>query len=145
MKKYLLGLFLIFCFCLSTAYADFQAEAEPPHSEYIPVKEYTRNPHVQQPSSDINSIVDSVLDILLSEGLSGAIIIILFAWTFRVDKANRAEQKENTNKFETLSKECSQHMAAVSVKMENLEREIEQFKQLEILRKTWNGWYWYYF
>ena len=135
LKKFFCALFFIFI--LNTAYADKLAQAEPPHAEYVPVKEYTRNPHVQQqPSSDLNSIVDSVLDIILSEGLSGAIIIILFAWTFRVDKANRAEQKENTNKFETLSKECSQHMAAVSVKMENLEREVEQFKQLQILRKS---------
>jgi len=135
LKKCLFSLFLVFC--LNTAYADFQAKAEPPHSEYIPVREYTRNPHVQhQPSSNVNTVVDDVLDILLKEGFAGAIIIILFAWTFRVDKANRAEQKENTAKFENLSKECSQHMASVSVKLENLEREVEQFKQLEILRKT---------
>ena len=135
LKKIISALFLVFC--LNTAYADFQAKAEPPYSEYVPARDYTRNPHAQhQPSSNVNTVVDDVLDIILKEGFAGAIIIILFAWTFRVDKANRAEQKENTAKFEDLSKECSQHMASVSVKLENLEREVEQFKQLEILRKT---------
>ena len=135
LKKIISALFLVFY--LNTAYADFQAKAEPPYSEYVPVRDYTRNPHAQNiPSSNVNTVVDDVLDILLKEGFAGAIIIILFAWTFRVDKANRAEQKENTAKFEDLSKECSQHMASVSVKLENLEREVEQFKQLEILRKT---------
>lgn len=135
LKKIISALFLVFY--LNTAYADFQAKAEPPYSEYVPARDYTRNPHAQNiPSSNVNTVVDDVLDIILKEGFAGAIIIILFAWTFRVDKANRAEQKENTAKFEDLSKECSQHMASVSVKLENLEREVEQFKQLEILRKT---------
>ena len=128
LKKCLCGLFFIFC--LNTAYADNIAKAEPPFDA-----EYVKNPHPPQ-SSNVNTVVDDVLDIILKEGFAGAIIIILFAWTFRVDKANRAEQKENTAKFEDLSKECSQHMASVSVKLENLEREVEQFKQLEILRKT---------
>ena len=128
MKKYILCLFLIFC--LNTAYADNIAKAEPPFDA-----EYVRNPHPPQ-SSNVNTVVDDVLDIILKEGFAGAIIIILFAWTFRVDKANRAEQKENIAKFEEISKECSQHMASVSVKLENLEREVEQFKQLEILRKA---------
>ena len=135
LKKIISALFLVFY--LNTAYADFQAKAEPPYSEYVPARDYTRNPHAQNiPSSNVNTVVYDVLDIILKEGFAGAIIIILFAWTFRVDKANRAEQKENTAKFEDLSKECSQHMASVSVKLENLEREVEQFKQLEILRKT---------
>ena len=135
LKKIISALFLVFY--LNTAYADFQAKAEPPYSEYVTARDYTRNPHAQNiPSSNVNTVVDDVLDIILKEGFAGAIIIILFAWTFRVDKANRAEQKENTAKFEDLSKECSQHMASVSVKLENLEREVEQFKQLEILRKT---------
>ena len=126
LKKIISALFLVFY--LNTAYADFQAKAEPPYSEYVPARDYTRNPHAQNiPSSNVNTVVDDVLDIILKEGFAGAIIIILFAWTFRVDKANRAEQKENTAKFEDLSKECSQHMASVSVKLENLEREVEQF------------------
>ena len=63
LKKCLFGLFLIFC--LNTAYADNIAKAEPPHGEYVPVREYTRNPHVQhQPSSNVNTVVDDVLDII---------------------------------------------------------------------------------
>ena len=116
------------------------ASSEPAFTDVI--AQTTSNPHpsytnVSPPkTSSAETAVDDVITILLDQGFAGAIIIILFAWTFRVDKANRAEQKENTAKFEDLSKECSQHMASVSVKLENLEREVEQFKQLEILRKS---------
>ncbi len=133
-KKLLVTIFI--CMLAGIGITALTTQGEPPHAEYVPARDYTRNPHVQNiPSSNVNTVVDDVLDIILKEGFAGAIIIILFAWTFRVDKANRAEQKENTAKFENLSKECSQHMSAVSVKMENLEREVEQFKQLIILKK----------
>ena len=118
-------------FILNTSYADSTVYAEPPFD----AEEYVRNPHPPQ-TSNVNTVVDDVLNLILDQGFAGAIIVVLLGWTFRVDKANRAEQKENTAKFETLSKECSKHMEGVSVKLENLEREVEQFKQLEILRKS---------
>ena len=101
----------------------------------------TKNPHhdSHQPeprSSNINNVVDDVLAILLKEGFAGAIIIILFAWTFRVDKANRQEQKEQFNKIADISGKCTDHMAQVSVKLENFERELEGLKTMEMMRKT---------
>ena len=100
------------------------AIAEPPNVDYYPL---------QPPSAQQQSPVDNVISILLDQGFAGAIIVILFLWTYRTDKNNRASQKENFDKFVTISAECSAHMASVSARLENIEREIESSKQLEMM------------
>ena len=102
------------------------AIAEPPNVEYYPI-----NPHSNPPSAQ--TAVDDVITILLDQGFAGAIIVILFLWTYRTDKNNRCAQKENFDKFVAISAECSAHMASVSARLENIEREIEQAKQLEMM------------
>jgi len=102
------------------------AIAEPPNGEYYP----TQNPHA---SSAQQSPVDNVISILLDQGFAGAIIVILFLWTYKTDKNNRITQKENFDKFVQISAECSGHMASVSARLENIEREIESSKQLEMM------------
>ena len=104
------------------------AIAEPPNVEYYPI-----NPHSNPPSAQQQSPVDNVISILLDQGFAGAIIVILFLWTYRTDKNNRVTQKENFDKFVQISAECSAHMAAVSTRLENIEREIEQAKQLVMM------------
>ena len=105
------------------------AIAAPPNVEYYPIN----NPHNNPPSAQQQSPVDNVISILLDQGFAGAIIVILFLWTYRTDKNNRVTQKENFDKFVQISAECSAHMAAVSTRLENIEREIEQAKQLEMM------------
>ena len=100
------------------------AIAEPPNVEYYPL---------QAPSAPQQSPVDNVISILLDQGFAGAIIVILFLWTYKTDKNNRLSQKENFDKFVTISAECSAHMASVSARLENIEREIESSKQLEMM------------
>ena len=102
------------------------AIAEPPNGEYYP------SPH--PPSTQPQSPVENVISILLDQGFAGAIIVILFLWTYKTDKNNRATQKENFDKFVAISAECSGHMASVSARLENIEREIETTK-MEMLRK----------
>ena len=104
---------------------DVIAQSSNPHPSYThsaPTK-----------SSSAETAVDDVITILLDQGFAGAIIVILFLWTYRTDKANRAIQKENFDKFVKISAECSGHMASVSARLENVERELEGMKQLEIL------------
>ena len=107
--------------------------AEPPNVEY-----YAINPHNNQPAQQ-QSPVDNVITILLDQGFAGAIIVVLFLWTYRTDKNNRCVQKENFDKFVQISAECSAHMASVSARLENIEREIEATKQLEMLQATRKG------
>ena len=104
--------------------------AEPPNVEYYPL---------QAPSAQQQSPVDNVISILLDQGFAGAIIVILFLWTYKTDKNNRISQKENFDKFVAISAECSAHMASVSARLENIEREIEASKQLEMLQATRKG------
>ena len=105
------------------------AFSEPPFHELA-----TNNPHpAHPPTSSAQTAVDDVITILLDQGFAGAIIVILFVWTYRTDKYNRASQKENFDKFVKISAECSGHMSGVSARLENIERELEGMKQLEIL------------
>ena len=111
------------------------AFSEPPIHELT-----TNNPHPAHPStSSAQTAVDDVITILLDQGFAGAIIVILFVWTYRTDKYNRASQKENFDKFVAISAECSGHMASVSARLENIEREIEQSKQIEMLNASRKG------
>ena len=91
-----------------------------------------------QGKSNVTTALDDVIDLILKQGFAGAIIVCLGIWTFRTDKVNRAMQKENIDKFVVISTECSAHMASVSARLENIEREIESTKQLEMLQATRN-------
>jgi hypothetical protein len=111
------------------------AIAEPPNFDqnyYYPPPSQNAPPAQQSP-------VDNVISILLDQGFAGAIIVILFLWTYKTDKNNRLSQKENFDKFVQISAECSGHMASVSARLENIEREIESTKQLELLQATRKG------
>ena len=100
-----------------------------------PIHQMTNSNHhpAHPPASSAQTAVDDVISILLDQGFAGAIIVILFLWTYRTDKANRAVQKENFDKFVKISAECSGHMASVSARLDNIEREIEASKQLEMM------------
>ena len=107
--------------------------AEPPIHDYYPQR-------IQSPSPpSAQTAVDDVITILLDQGFAGAIIVILFLWTYRTDKNNRITQKENFDKFVEISAECSANMASVSTRLENIEREIEATKQLEMLQASRKG------
>ena len=111
------------------------ATGEPPN-----FNEYNyRSPHPPPKASSAETAVDDVINIILAQGFSGAIILILFFWTYRTDKYNRTAQEENFNKFIQISQECSSNMGSVNTRLENIEREIEQSKQLEMLNATRKG------
>ncbi len=110
-----------------------QAKGEPPnHDQY----NYRVSPYQE---SNASTVVDDLIQLFMAQGLAGGIIIILGIWTFRTDKANRAMQKENFDKLAKISVDCSSHMASVSTRLENLEREVEASKQLEMLSASRKG------
>ena len=113
-----------------------QAKAEPPNYDQ---NYYRESPHPVQQKSNINNALDQIIGIFLQNGLSGAIIVCLGFWTFRTDKLNRGMQKENFDKLSKISVECSAHMASVSARLENLEREVEASKQLEMIQASRKG------
>ena len=115
------------------------AWAEPHGLDVIAQNTNPHPSHSTHKGSTTETVVDDVLTIILDQGFAGALILILFVWTFRTDKANRASQKENFDKFVEISSECSGHMASVSARLENIERELEQAKQLEMLTASRKG------
>ena len=98
------------------------------------LESYSRSPHPPAEKSNVNTAVDDIIDLILKQGFAGAIIVCLGIWTFRTDKMNRAMQKENFDKLAKISQECSGHMAGVSARLENLEREVESMKQIELMK-----------
>lgn len=122
---------LIFCISLYThTLADSIALAEPPHVEY----HYVQKPPPPPPKSNLDQALDEGIQILLDQGLAGVIIIVLLGWTWKESKANRSIQKENFEKFVEISQECSSHMASVSARLDNIEREIEAQKTLQMMK-----------
>ena len=106
-----------------------QAQGEPPNFNQY---EYRQTPPPQK-ESNASTVIDDLINIILDQGFAGAIILILGIWTFRTDKANRFEQKEQFNKYIGLSAESNSVMSTVATRLENIEREIEAAKQLQLL------------
>ncbi len=115
-----------------------QAKAEPPNFDQYKYRNSSTYQPVQE-KSNVNTAIDDVINLILKQGFAGAIIVCLGIWTFRTDKANRAMQKENFDKLAKISVDCSSHMASVSTRLENLEREVEASKQLEMLSASRKG------
>jgi hypothetical protein len=139
-KKYLPGILIFITIVLLIGVIFFsmphRADGESPNYDQ---HNYRPTPHPVQEKSNVNTALDDVINLILKQGFAGAIIVCLGFWTFRESKLNRATQKENFDKFVAISTECSSHMAAVSTRLENIEREIESSKQLEMLQASRKG------
>ena len=139
-KRYLPGIliFLSIALLVGVLFVSLphRPKAEPPNFDQ---HSYRIKPHQGEEKSNVNTALDDVINLILKQGFAGAIIVCLGVWTFRTDKLNRAMQKENIEKFVEISAECSGHMASVSARLENIEREIESTKQLELLQATRKG------
>ena len=140
MKRYLPGILIFVTIVLLVGVLFFslphRSGAESPNYDQ---HNYRVSPHPVQEKSNVNTALDDVINLILKQGFAGAIIVCLGFWTFRESKLNRATQKENFDKFVEISTECSGHMAAVSTRLENIEREIEQSKQLEMIQASGKG------
>ena len=110
-----------------------QAKGEPPNYDQ---NYYRDSPQPMQEKSNVNTALDDVINLILKQGFAGAIIVCLGVWTFRTDKLNRGMQKENFDKLAVISQECSGHMASVSARLENLEREVEASKTLQLMKRS---------
>ena len=139
-KRYLPGILIFLSIALLVGVIFFsmphRPKAEPPNYDQ---HSYRISPHQDEEKSNVNTALDDVINLILKQGFAGAIIVCLGIWTFRTDKLNRSMQKENIEKFVEISAECSGHMASVSARLENIEREIESTKQLELLQATRKG------
>lgn len=110
-----------------------QAKAEPPNmyeGRSVPP------PHTVHQESKQDDLITQTVNIILAQGFSGAIIVVLFGFIWKESKNNRVIQKENFDKLAIISQECSGHMASVSARLENLEREVEASKTLALMKRS---------
>ena len=107
-----------------------QAKAEPPNFDQYA---YRQIPPPQKQESNASTVIDDLIQLFMDQGLAGGIIVILGIWTFRTDRDNRNQQKESFTKFVELNAECNSAMSTVAARLENIEREIEASKQLQLL------------
>jgi hypothetical protein len=94
-------------------------------------QQFQQNP--QKSESSVNTVVDDVIDIILAQGFSGAIIIVLFGWLYRSDKNNRESQQNNIDRFQNLSIESNKILSELVAKIDGVERELEAAKTLQML------------
>jgi len=114
-----------------------QAKAEPPNFDQTGYRDpLPRQQQRVQEKSNVNTALDDIINLILKQGFAGAIIVCLGFWTFRTDKLNRSMQKENFDKLAVISQDCSGHMASVSARLENLEREVEASKTLALMKRS---------
>ena len=107
-----------------------QAKAEPPNFDQYA---YRQIPPPPKQESNASTVIDDLIQLFMAQGLAGGIIVILGIWTFRTDRDNRNQQKESFTKFVELNAECNSAMSTVAARLENIEREIEASKQLQLL------------
>ena len=133
-KRYLPGILIFLTIVLLVGVLFFsmphRPKAEPPNYDQY---SYRVSPHPVQQESKRDDLITQTVNIILAQGFSGAIIVVLFGYIWKEGKNNRAVQKENFDKFVDISAECSGHMASVSARLENIEREIESSKQIQML------------
>jgi len=124
--RIILGLLLL---CSTYVYA------EPPNFDQYGY----RNPppqQQQQRQSSTNTVVDDVIEIILAQGFSGAIIIVLFGWLYRSDRTNRESQQANIDRFSDLSIESNKILSELVAKIDGVERELEAAKTLQMMKRS---------
>tara|TARA_R110000765_G_scaffold186808_1_gene292417 strand:+ start:201 stop:620 length:420 start_codon:yes stop_codon:yes gene_type:complete len=114
-----------------------QAKAEPPNFDQTGYRDpLPRQQQRVQEKSEQGDLITQTVNIILAQGFSGAIIVVLFGFIWREGKNNRATHQENFDKYASISAECSGHMAEVSSRLEGIERELEQTKTLSMLKRS---------
>ena len=106
-----------------------------PSQQNIAQVQQGQQQYQQRPPKDsnVNTIVDDILEIILNEGFSGAIILVLFGWLYRSDKNNRESQQSNIDRFSGLANESNKILSELVAKIDGVERELEAAKTLQML------------
>jgi|TARA_R110002126_G_scaffold37828_1_gene113640 hypothetical protein len=128
--KIILGLLLL----LGTV-----AFAEPPNFDQYayrnpPPQQQQRQPPQQEHT--LNTLPDDAVSMLLEQGVLGLVVLALGFWFVKESKINRIDRNAQLEKYVILAAEISSHLAQNSTRLENLEREIEQAKQIEMLKRS---------
>jgi hypothetical protein len=113
--------------------------AEPPNFDQYayrnpPPQQQQRQPPQQEHT--LNTLPDDAVSMLLEQGVLGLVVLALGFWFVKESKINRIDRNAQLEKYVILAAEISSHLAQNSTRLENLEREIEQAKQIEMLKRS---------
>ena len=105
-----------------------QAKAEPPN-----FNQYDYPQQQKQEKYSLNTLPDNAIQMLLEQGVLGLVVLALGFWFVKESKINRIDRNAQMDKYVILSAEISSHLAQNSTRLEGLEREIENQKQISML------------
>jgi len=131
--KIFLGLFLLVGTYVYAEPPNFdQYGYRNPPQQVAQGQQYQQRPQQQQEHT-LNTLPDDAISMLLEQGILGLVVLALGFYFVKESKINRIDRNGQLEKYVKLSAEISSHLAQNSTRLENLEREIEQAKQIEIL------------
>ena len=137
-------LILTSIFLIGTAYGmghHMKAQQQMQQMQVTPEPQYHQFSVVQPQSSGINELPNQLVDMIMGQGIVGAMLIILGMWFYRTENQARQDRIKLTDKFEDLVRESLDKTDWIEVKtaigqldtrMQNVEREVESLKEYVI-------------
>jgi len=129
-KAFIIFMFLLWSF---PAYAD---ELMAEQYQRMP-QQYHPDQRTVQPSSSLNELPNQLVDMFMSQGIVGGMLLVLALYYFRKEQEARKDRLKLTDDLQNLVRdsldktdiiEVKTSIAAINQQMANLEREIETLK-----------------
>ena len=139
--KIILGLLLLVGTYLYAEPPDFdQYNYRQPAQQIAQLQQNQQYQQQQRPPPQqehtLNTLPDDAVSMLLEQGVLGLVVLALGFWFVKESKINRIDRNAQLEKYVILAAEISSHLAQNSTRLEGLEREIEQSKQIEMLKRS---------
>jgi hypothetical protein len=133
-------LFLFFSFSVGIAFSNGHHFSEKNY-QYDRVPEYHRSPPPSSPQTT-GDVLDNVLSAFLSQGITGAMLIVIGFYLYRTENQARDDRNDLTRKLEELVIRSQDNLVEVKtevsgmkgelsgmkIEMANQSREIESFR-----------------
>jgi len=139
-KAFILFMFLLWSF---PVYADqlmaeqYQRVPQQFHPDQRAPQQYHPDHQVTQQSSSLNELPNQLVDMFMSQGIVGGMLLVLALYYFRKEQEARRDRLKLTDDLQNLVRdsldktdiiEVKTSIAAINQQMANLEREIETLK-----------------
>lgn len=139
-KAFIIFMFLLWSF---PVYADqlmaeqYQRVPQQFHPDQRAPQQYHPDHQVTQQSSSLNELPNQLVDMFMSQGIVGGMLLVLALYYFRKEQEARKDRLKLTDDLQNLVRdsldktdiiEVKTSIAAINQQMANLEREIETLK-----------------
>ena len=139
-KAFILFMFFLWSF---PVYADqlmaeqYQRVPQQFHPDQLVPQQFHPDHQVTQQSSSLNELPNQLVDMFMSQGIVGGMLLVLALYYFRKEQEARKDRLKLTDDLQNLVRdsldktdiiEVKTSIAAINQQMANLEREIETLK-----------------